>query len=50
MQSDLNAALLYAVDSLEEQKQKAMQCAGNKDFYRRAGVIVDLLERSHAAK
>ena len=43
-QSDLNTALLYAVSTLEEQTKKAMQCAGNKDFYRRAGVIIDLLE------
>ena len=49
-QSDLNAALQYAVNTLEEQTTKAMQCAGNKEFYRRAGVIVDLLEQNKSAK
>ena len=45
-QAKLNSALLYAINTLEEQTQKAMQCTGNKDFYRRAGVMVDLLEQA----
>ena len=45
-QDDLNQALLYAVDSLAEQTRNAMQMAGNSSFYRRAGVIVDLLEQA----
>ena len=44
-QDDLNNALLYAVNTLEKQTAAAMQQCGNSDFYRRAGVIVDLLER-----
>ena len=45
-QEDLNNALFYAVNTLEEQTFKAVQYAGNSDFYRRAGVIIDLLERA----
>lgn len=45
VQEELNEALLYAVNTLDQQKNKAMQLAGCSDFYRRAGVIVDLLEQ-----
>ncbi|MBR7144336.1 MAG: glycosyltransferase family 4 protein [Lentisphaeria bacterium] len=43
-QTDLNNALLYALDSLPEQTSKAMQMVNNSSFYRRAGVMIDHLE------
>lgn len=46
-QDDLNNALIYALENLEQLKSKTLVFAeNNPDFYRRSDVIIDLLEKS----
>jgi UDP-glucose:(heptosyl)LPS alpha-1,3-glucosyltransferase len=44
-QSELNAAVLYALNNLDELKNKTIVYGSKADFYRRAQVAVDHMEK-----